>query len=403
MDLVLTCFLNPSGLSRAAREYYCALVGAGFRVIPLFLMEPTPEGVDKALADSMIAAAGRPVDTSPLQFYIGSGYAVKALKDRSGLLGSVVFENHALLPRQIEAYRAMDLVLPPSMFCLKACRSAGMPKSKVALLPYALGPEYRPDVEPSIPREEGIFRFLYLNTWYERKGPDALLRAWWSEFSSSDPVELWIKTYVEEGRVASIDRDIRRIAQESGNDISKGAPIRVVDEILDDAALPSFMKSFDCYVSPHRSEGFGMNVWHAMALGVPVVCTDYGGVKDFAKRDTARLVPVVDMVHPGPREAKLFPHLAPILWAEPDVGVLASQMRSAAEDILAGLQRAEKACAFVHARYNRARVFEDFEAAVKGFSRSIWDELNWTRTVEELASQPSPRHQPGEPLRMIEL
>jgi glycosyltransferase involved in cell wall biosynthesis len=33
----------------------------------------------------------------------------------------------------------------------------------------------------------------------------------------------------------------------------------------------------DCYVSLHRSEGFGLTIAEAMLLGKPVIATRYGG------------------------------------------------------------------------------------------------------------------------------
>ena len=37
----------------------------------------------------------------------------------------------------------------------------------------------------------------------------------------------------------------------------------------------------DCYLSLHRSEGYGYSIAEAVSLGVPVVCTDYSGSQEF--------------------------------------------------------------------------------------------------------------------------
>ena len=37
----------------------------------------------------------------------------------------------------------------------------------------------------------------------------------------------------------------------------------------------------DIYASPHASEGFGLTIAEAMALGKPVVASDFGGCTDF--------------------------------------------------------------------------------------------------------------------------
>ena len=41
----------------------------------------------------------------------------------------------------------------------------------------------------------------------------------------------------------------------------------------------------DCYVSPHRSEGFGLTMLESMALGKPVIATAYSGNMDFMTED----------------------------------------------------------------------------------------------------------------------
>ena len=42
-----------------------------------------------------------------------------------------------------------------------------------------------------------------------------------------------------------------------------------------------FITSLDCFVSPHRSEGFGFNLAESMYLEKPVIATGYSGNIDF--------------------------------------------------------------------------------------------------------------------------
>jgi glycosyltransferase involved in cell wall biosynthesis len=46
----------------------------------------------------------------------------------------------------------------------------------------------------------------------------------------------------------------------------------------------------DCFVSLHRSEGFGRNIAESMLLGKPVIVSDYSGNQDFTNEETAFLV-----------------------------------------------------------------------------------------------------------------
>jgi glycosyltransferase involved in cell wall biosynthesis len=204
-----------------------------------------------------------------------------------------------------------------------------------------------------------------MNTFYERKGWDVLLRAWFEEFSRDDPVELCIKSYKENDRDCSIENVISVFAKQNGFDLNRKAPIKVIDEVISSDELPKFMKSYDAYVSPHRSEGFGMNIWYAMALGIPVICTDYGGCTDFARKDTAWLFKKEKMVKPSSNELKIFPHLGNIVWAEPDVADMRVQIRSCLSNKKEREKRSAAGVRFVQDKYSCENSILAFEDAVR--------------------------------------
>jgi glycosyltransferase involved in cell wall biosynthesis len=84
----------------------------------------------------------------------------------------------------------------------------------------------------------------------------------------------------------------------------------------------------DCFLSLHRSEGFGRGPAEAMLLGKPVIATDYSGTRDFATPETAllvdyRLVPVGAEEYPGAEGQ---------VWAEVDLDHAASAMRRLVAD-----------------------------------------------------------------------
>src|SRR5262249_13816363 len=58
--------------------------------------------------------------------------------------------------------------------------------------------------------------------------------------------------------------------------------IRVIDRHLPKPENDALIAALDCYVSLHRSEGFGLTIAEAMLLGTPVITTAYGGPMDFA-------------------------------------------------------------------------------------------------------------------------
>jgi len=81
----------------------------------------------------------------------------------------------------------------------------------------------------------------------------------------------------------------------------------------------------DCYVSFDRGEGFGLSPFTAGACGNPIIVTNYGGAKEYAKDHTSyrvdrSLTPVFGMPwSPWYRGDQL--------WAEPDVFHGSSLMR----------------------------------------------------------------------------
>lgn len=404
----MTCFLGPSGLSRVGQEYFKFFSKSGFRVVPVWLMPPEMDvkgSLNQALADSMLEAAGRPLDPSPIQIHCGRADGVRVVRGCEASLGSMVVEGNLLTPQQVGAAMACSAVLAPSRFCAKTCLGSGLPRRRVHEFPYPLdGGEWHPGVAPMARPPGGAFRFLYMNTWHERKGYDLLLRAWWQEFSAADHVELVIKSYRENDRRDPIETHVAVLAERMGVDRGRKAPIRIMDNLMNADDIPPFMASFDALVSPHRSEGFGLSPWHALALGVPVVCTDYGGVTDFCKADTAWLVRVDGMVAPSEYEAGTFVHLGKIVWAEPDMEDLRRQMRMAYTWPAEGRARALRGARFVSERYSYEALMPRFQDILGKVAPGAWEKLCLTRGVEWLTMQKAERFESvGKPLRLVEI
>ena len=405
MDICLNSFLNPSGLSYVGQSYFKCFVQNRIRVIPVWLGPPEAlESLDKNIVEEMLLASQLPTENAPLQFHAGRADDMKLLKHRSAVVGSIVLEGNRLLPQHLHICKQLDLVFVPSYFCRNVCVSSGVPKNRVCYLPYPLDSNrWNTTVQPKKP-SDGIFRFLYLNTCYERKGWDVLLRAFWEEFSADEPVELVIKSYREEDRTEPLDILVALEAAKLGVDREKRAKITIVDEVLSAEALPSFMKSCDAFVSPHRSEGFGLNIWHAMAIGLPVICTNYGGNTDFAKPETSWLVGVSEMKAPSEAEIKVFPHYRGIIWAEPDRMDLRRQMRSCMLNPVEAKRRAEVASGLVHMNYSHNRTFDLFATAMKTHLPKIFEQICVSKHIEELIKQPTERFSSTSvPLTLLEI
>ena len=64
----------------------------------------------------------------------------------------------------------------------------------------------------------------------------------------------------------------------------------LLDEELPQAELPSLYRSVDAFVLPSRGEGWGRPAMEAMAMGLPVITTFWGGLTDLVTDSTALLL-----------------------------------------------------------------------------------------------------------------
>jgi glycosyltransferase involved in cell wall biosynthesis len=111
---------------------------------------------------------------------------------------------------------------------------------------------------------------------------------------------------------------------------ARGRPdIRFVSGTLHHEQVHSLIASSDIFLSPHRSEGFGLSLGEAFLLGVPALATGWSGNLDFMQAlpellIAHSLVPAEDSY--GVYEA------GNQMWAEPDIADAAVKLRRLADD-----------------------------------------------------------------------
>ena len=107
-----------------------------------------------------------------------------------------------------------------------------------------------------------------------------------------------------------------------------GAKIKLIDTILSEAETTALLSICDCYVSLHRSEGFGLPIAEAMSLGKPVIVTAYSGNMDFTTPSNSLLVKyrLVEL------DRDYGPYKKGSVWADPSLDHAADLMRYAYEN-----------------------------------------------------------------------
>ena len=174
-----------------------------------------------------------------------------------------------------------------------------------------------------IPKNNFVFLFMFdFDSHVARKNPEAVIEAFKLAFPglSSIPVTLVIKSINGERH----EKERNRLKNKIGCD----SRILQIHEVLPHSINTALMKCCDCYVSLHRSEGFGLTMAEAMLLGKPVITTGYSGNMDFTTTATALLVDYeLVPVQPGD-----YPFSHGEMWAEPNVQQACEYMLNLVKD-----------------------------------------------------------------------
>ena len=219
------------------------------------------------------------------------------------------------------AFEWVDQVIAGSSFVAAAISKRGLAPVSPFPLPVEVG-----SIAATIPSEIAwpngftfYFSFDY-NSVFERKNPLGLVKAFSEAFAPEDGANLVIKTINAEQHPTDADALKRAIATRS--DIS------VINGYLDEDVRNRLLAECDCYVSLHRSEGFGLTMAEAMYLGKPTIATGYSGNLDFMSEENSLLIPY-RMTEIGPNA---LPYDPAGMWAEPDVVAASVAMRRVFDD-----------------------------------------------------------------------
>jgi glycosyltransferase involved in cell wall biosynthesis/SAM-dependent methyltransferase len=191
------------------------------------------------------------------------------------------------------------------------------------------------------------FVFLYLfdyNSVFERKNPLAVVEAFTRAFEPGEGAALVVKSINHE-------RDPANHALLAGA-AAGHSDVHLIEETIPASHRDAMVAACDCFVSLHRSEGFGFTLAEAMYLGRPVIATGYSGNLDYMTAANSwlvdyELVPIGTGRDPYPAEGE---------WAQPDVEHAGRLMREVFADPAAADRRAKRGQAELRASHSREAV-----------------------------------------------
>jgi glycosyltransferase involved in cell wall biosynthesis len=290
------------------------------------------------------------------------------------------WELPSMLPDWFPYYDYADEIWVASEFCRRSISSiTQLPVVRMPLVIEGLDQRLAYGCEHfSLPSSTFLFGYAYdVNSYLDRKNPIALIEAFRREFGESTEVLLVLKQ--------SYGGSTKNPAADGVREAIAGAPnIRILDGDFNDREITSFQNGLDCFVSPHRAEGFGFNLAESMYLQKPVIATGYSGNVDFMNAGNSyllkyRLVPIKHTAGPYRKGA---------MWADPDVDHLRSLMRHVFEDRTDGERKGVAAGETIRKNYSSLEAGRRMQARFEELG------VNQPRVQRSLFSQHSMRRTP---------
>jgi hypothetical protein len=171
-----------------------------------------------------------------------------------------------------------------------------------------------------LPFDAFIFLFTFdFASVLERKNPLGLIKAFRMAFGDRSNVLLLLKVIRSESYPSELN--MLRAACSTNN-------VRILDRVLSRLEMNTLISISDCFVSLHRSEGFGFSIAEAMLLEKPVIVTAYSANMDFTTPANSFLVKykLTGIDH------DYGPYRKGWVWADPDLEHAAELMRYAYEN-----------------------------------------------------------------------
>ena len=146
----------------------------------------------------------------------------------------------------------VDEIWAPTNFIAGAMRAA-FQKPVFTMLPGLELPSF--DALPKCHFGQADDRFAFsfvfdMNSRMQRKNPLGLIQAFRLAFRRDEPVDLVLKVSPPESFYRDQSDPLREAAD--------AAKVTIIDRVLTRSELLAFLNASDCYVSLHRSEGFGL-------------------------------------------------------------------------------------------------------------------------------------------------
>jgi len=226
------------------------------------------------------------------------------------------------------------------------CASEFMRESIAAISTVPVHHIQLPITSPSSPtpysrKQSGLpegFVFLFtfdFNSVMKRKNPIDVFTSFTNAFGPNDGAHLVLKSINGHNHKSELAK-LRYLTAQRHD-------VTIQDGYLSSGLVQAQIEHSECFISLHRSEGYGLNIAAALAAGRPTIATGYSGNMTFTSSDYPYLVPY-DLVDVGDNA---HPYEPTAQWAQPDLATASQHMRSIFDNYSLALQHAEQEKALI--------------------------------------------------------
>jgi FkbM family methyltransferase len=218
-------------------------------------------------------------------------------------------------------------------------------------------PEFKPLGRSYFGLPDRSYLFLYafdFLSYLDRKNPTAAIRA----FKKAFPDKRSNVSLVLKGMNCREDSPAWRNIMQL---IDRDPRIFIINKTLKRPEVLALLDTSDCFVSLHRSEGFGRGPAEAMYLGKPVIATNYSGNTDFTLVDNSCLVDYALV----PVQEGQYPFHHGQLWADANVDHAAWYMKKLYDDTAYARNLGAAAKAYIRGNFSQQVIGARYASRLK--------------------------------------
>jgi glycosyltransferase involved in cell wall biosynthesis/SAM-dependent methyltransferase len=374
---------NETGIGAVARGYVSALRSLGSPVALKDFSSLSPNRSADPTLDAFDEVHPHPINlvcaNADQHFVVASHVGDAFFRNRHNI-GVWFWELPEFPPEWHDRFAHYDEVWAPTSFIantLAAVSPIPIVRIPAVLAADATGVRDRGRARLRVGPETFVWLFVFdFHSYFERKNPLGLIEAFKRAFARSEPVRLVIKCVN-----SSFDAD----AFASMRAAARGHAISIHDGYWSSSEMSDLLAACDGYASLHRSEGLGVPLAGAMALGKPVVATDWSGNTDFM--NVGNSFPLRYELVALARDVG--PYRAGCLWADPSVEDAADRLRQVFERGKDVTDRAEAGRRTIESQYSVAAVAHRVESRL-AVIRGRLSEASAARPGPEAATPAAP-------------